>query len=245
MTMIDPGHGGRDPGAVGPTGLQEKSVTLPVSKQVVQLLKDSGIVTNLTRDTDKHFGITISADLSARAIKANQSKSKVFISIHCNSFHDQNANGTETFHHPRDLEGQKLATHIQTRLIPAIKLRDRGVKSENLAVLRETSMPAALVELAFISNPQEEILLKSPDFQKKAAKAIAQGIADYLGVELHDNKIFNDVIQNGSEAATAIEWCKQQGLMKGDEQGNFNPKSPLTREQYAIVEYRKAMKEVK
>ena len=100
------------------------------------------------------------------------------------------ANGTETLIYGRGGEAEKLAAKVQAKVVTALGTRDRGIKVRpELHVLARTKMPAILVELAFISNPQEEKLLADPDRQREAARAIAQGIADYLGVRLRDNPI--------------------------------------------------------
>jgi N-acetylmuramoyl-L-alanine amidase len=175
---IDAGHGGKDPGAVGPTGLQEKVVTLAVSLQVAQILKAAGLAVKLTRTDDSYVVLSQRADIS------NQFGADAFVSVHVNSVDNNKAGGTETYHHTMSAPGKKLAAAIQKRLVSALGLADRGVKKENFAVLRLTEAPAALAELAFISNPTEEALLKKPDFLAKAARAIAEGIADFLGVQL-------------------------------------------------------------
>lgn len=181
--MIDAGHGGRDPGAVGPSGVQEKVVTLVVAKQVTGLL---ALVTEakLTRDGDIALGTNTSSDLTARANMANNWGANCFISIHCNSAADPRAHGTEVYHYPNSTQGAALAQAIHSKLVPALGLTDRGVKQANFAVLRQSRCPAALVELAFISNPTEENLLETPAFQAKAARAIAEGTAQFLGLQL-------------------------------------------------------------
>ena len=138
----------------------------------------------LTRDTDVALGDTISADLSARANIANQSGADIFVSIHCNSADAPSAHGVETHSYPDSVQGKLLVQKLQARLVSALDLTDRGCKESNFAVVRMTNMPAALVEIAFISNTTEEALLANDEFQNKAALAIAQGICDYLGVEL-------------------------------------------------------------
>ena len=178
---IDPGHGGKDPGAVGPAEVQEKVITLAVAKKVADILRQI-MTTILTRDADYALGSSLGGDLSARANKANQTGADVFISIHCNAATDPSAHGTETHCHPKSVRGKTLAGMIQSRLVPALGLTNRGVKESNFAVLRQTQMPAALVELAFVSNPTEEALLESEAFQNKAALAIAQGVCDFLGI---------------------------------------------------------------
>ncbi|AEG59875.1 N-acetylmuramoyl-L-alanine amidase [Desulforamulus ruminis] len=184
IVVIDPGHGGRDSGAVGPKGLQEKAVTLAVAKLVAEVLQGAGIDARLTRESDIALGSTTSADLSARVKAANQAGAEIFVSIHCNSATNNTAGGTETYHYPGSTLGNTLAKAVHTCVIPALGRANRGIKTANFAVLRETDMPACLVEMAFISNPAEEALLGSAAFQETAATAIAQGIANYLGVEL-------------------------------------------------------------
>ncbi len=181
--MIDPGHGGRDPGAAGPSGVQEKVVTLAVAKQVAEILKPVAEV-QLTRDSDIALGADESADLTARSELANGWKANCFVSIHCNSAANQGATGTEVFCYSLKGEGNLLAKAVHDRLIPGLGLSDRGVKEANFAVLRQTKMPACLAELAFISNPKEEVLLKDSGFQQRAARAIAEGVAGYLGLQL-------------------------------------------------------------
>lgn len=183
IVILDPGHGGIDPGAVGPKGLQEKVVTLAVAKQVASILSPV-VDVRLTHDSDIALGSTTSADLSTRARLANQAGADVFVSIHCNSATNRIAGGTEVYHYPSSAQGNLLASTVYSHLLPAVSLSARGVKTANFAVLRETDMPACLVEMAFISNPAEEALLGSAAFQETAATAIAQGIANYLGVEL-------------------------------------------------------------
>ena len=210
---IDPGHGGKDPGAIGPTGVQEKVVNLAVARKVAVLLQPVMTVV-LTRDTDKSLGANVSADLTARANVANQAGADVFVSIHCNSATDPAAHGTETHCYLGSVRGKTLAQMIQKRLVSALGLTDRGVKESNFAVLRQSKMPSALVELAFISNPTEEALLQSEDFQDRTAKAIAQGVCDFLGVELPETT----PNQPGPEQwkLDIIRDAKKAGLIAGD-----------------------------
>lgn len=189
---LDGGHGGRDPGAIGPTGVQEKVITLAVAKLVSSVLQGAGIEVYLTRDTDKHLGDTLTKDLSARAGIANQNKVDVFVSIHCNASNNRLARGCEVY----TTRGKTMADSLAELIIKSLELSLPDLsfrkdftdgdsdKESNFAVLSETDMPAILVELAFITNPTEEALLESVTFQKRASLAIAQGICDYLGVNI-------------------------------------------------------------
>ena len=177
VVCCDPGHSDPDPGAIGPSGVQEKVITLAIALRVADILRPVvDVVMTRTSDTD--------VSLERRAQIANDAGADLFLSIHANAHTDPSANGTETYHYPGSEAGKELAGAIQFDLVTQLKRRDRGVRNANFAVLRETNMPAALAEIAFISNPEEEALLETPAFQAKAAYAIATGIAGYLGIML-------------------------------------------------------------
>ncbi len=180
--VLDPGHGGRDPGAVGPGGTKEKDVTLAVARLLAKYLDPIAEV-KLTRSDDRHLWSNTNADLAERVRIAETWRASYFISLHCNAA-AAGARGVETYAYKPGGEGERLARAIQKELVEATGFPDRGVKFANYYVLRKTSMPAVLVEMGFISNPAEEKLLKDPTWQEKAAKAIATGIANYLGKKL-------------------------------------------------------------
>ncbi len=117
--------------------------------------------------------------LSSICEEANDWGADLFVSIHCNAAEDESANGTETFTYPDDQKGEALAECINNQIVDALNTTDRGVKfGERLAVLRGTLMPAVLVELAFISNTSDAILLR--DNQDDFARAVARGVTDFL-----------------------------------------------------------------
>ena len=176
---IDPGHGGKDPGAIGLSGTYEKNIALAVSKKLAAHLSPACRVV-MTRTDDRRLGTNQKADLSARTTIANREQANLFVSIHCNSAASAGANGIETFALAPGGQGEKLARSIQTELIRETGLTDRGVKFANYRVLRDTAMPAVLVELGFINNPAEEKLLRDPAWQEKAARAIAIGIMSHV-----------------------------------------------------------------
>lgn len=192
--VIDPGHGGGDSGAVGPTGFEEKVANLDIGLRVRDLLAKAGYNTIMTRTTDVSPNspardltgdgrINISDDLQARVNIANSAKADVFISIH-NNASVSSARGTETYYWNgagSDSDSARLARFIQEEVKAETGLYDRGVKNANFYVLRRTDMPAALLEGAFISNPTEEQLLRSPDFRQKVAKGIYKGVSRFMG----------------------------------------------------------------
>lgn len=180
--MWDAGHGGFDPGAVGPRGTEEKDITLAVAKKAAAFL--FGKVNNqFTRTTDKALSNTTERDLEARVRLASLFGANLFISIHCNSAANPSARGVETYALGPGGEGERLAKAVQSRLVSATGLSDRGVKFEQYYVLRKTTMPAILIELAFISNPKEEGYLADEAFQNVCAKAIAEAVKQHLGIK--------------------------------------------------------------
>lgn len=183
VIVLDPGHGGPDPGAIGPGGTQEKTVTLDIAKRVQKLLEAQGAKVIMARSADTDVS------LSARTDIANKNKADIFVSIHINANMDPSIGGTTTYIYSgsgsssettRLQESNKLALTIQAELVKSLGLRNIGIKSANFAVLRTSNMPAVLLELAFISNKDEEKLLKTDSFKNKSAEAIVKGIANYF-----------------------------------------------------------------
>lgn len=173
VVVIDPGHGGVDPGATGPGGLEEKTLNLAIALAMAEFLAGHADVA-FTRQDDSTVALKARTDLS----KAR--KATVFLSLHSNAATSPAANGTETFHFPGSRLGTALAGFVQRRLVAALRRRGRGVKEADFYVLRHTDCPAALAEVLFLTNPQEAILLASRDFQRRAAEALVAGILDYL-----------------------------------------------------------------
>ncbi|MBX6378715.1 MAG: N-acetylmuramoyl-L-alanine amidase, partial [Clostridia bacterium] len=173
LVVIDPGHGGRDVGARGPSGTFEKDVNLAIARALADRLREAGVAVMLTREAD------VEVDLYARPTLAARPGVLAFISVHANAANDSNVQGTETYHYPGSASGRALAESIQRQLV-ALGLPDRGVRAADFVVLRESPVPAALVEVAFLSNPEGERLLTSSAFQGQAAAAIARGVLAYL-----------------------------------------------------------------
>ena len=170
---IDPGHGGKDPGACA-GDVREKDIALYTAFKIGTLLADYELI--YTRFTDVYVS------LSKRARIANAAEADLFVSIHCNSAPNSSANGMEVYvHTSRGADSTRAAHAIYDRLLPASGLKGRGVKANNYAVLRETSMPAVLVELGFISSPGDRAKLTNFAWQDDAAKAIADGIVEAIG----------------------------------------------------------------
>ena len=184
---IDPGHGGSDSGAIGPTGIMEKSVTMRVSRELKRLLEAEGATVILTRTGDtevseKGASATSVEELQARCDVANKAKADIFLSIHADAFTNREVKGTTAYYYAQGTKQSKLlADSVRTALIDAIGTVDRGTQSCNFYVVKHTDMPAILVEISFISNPDEEKMMNSETGIKKIAQGIADGIADYFG----------------------------------------------------------------
>ena len=187
IIVIDPGHGGNDAGAIGPSGVMEKTVTLKVALELEKLLLAEGAEVIMTRRTDVEVAprgrhATDIEELKSRCDIANEAEADIFISIHADSFTNPAARGTTCYYFGEgSSESKELAESVHPALLEQLKTPSRGTKPCNFYVVRNTDMPAILVELAFISNPQEESLLNSKEGVEKAAQGIFDGIEDYFG----------------------------------------------------------------
>lgn len=185
--VLDPGHGGSDSGAIGPTGVMEKSVTLRIANELKRLLVKEGAEVYMTRNADievskKRAKATDIEELQARCDVANEKKADIFVSIHMDSFTSSAARGTTGYYYSLgDKRSRQLADKIRAGIIDQIGTQSRGTQSCNFYVVKHTDMPATLVEVAFISNETEEKLMDSEEGIRKAAQGIADGIADYFG----------------------------------------------------------------
>jgi N-acetylmuramoyl-L-alanine amidase len=216
--VLDPGHGGHDPGALGPGGLPEKELTLDVARRVAALLQeDLGVRVVLTRSRDQFVA------LRERTTLANREKADLFVSIHVNAAPAMTAAGAETYflsseatdnaareaaafeNKVIDLEGgsrgasrdvlrsilwdlaqsdfqqesSRLAGDLQNTLTRALRLPSRGVKQAPFYVLGGAAMPAVLVEIGFITNPQEEARLRDEGYRDRIARSLAAGLGSY------------------------------------------------------------------
>lgn len=172
--VIDPGHGGSDPGAVG-NGLREKDVTLRVSLELQKKLEAAGARVVMTRTTDTFVSVNRRFEI------ANASNGHSFVSIHTNSLSNSQAHGTETFWNRshQHAQSQQLAQVAQKHLIQQLNTRDRGVKEGNFGVVRYTRIPSILVELGFITNPNDANMMKQDKFYDDASEALLQAIIEF------------------------------------------------------------------
>lgn len=175
IIVLDPGHGGSDPGACA-NNLRESAITLSVCNLMKAELERHGFVVKFTRTSDTYLS------LSERAKIANNLGAALFVSNHCNSATAASATGVECYTHPTENGSvDKLSANVSEKIAKVLGLRNRGAKEANFAVLRETKMPAILVENAFISNSSDANLLKNK--QQVFADAIVEAILEYFGIK--------------------------------------------------------------
>jgi len=177
--VIDPGHGGGDPGAIQ-FGMREKDLNLDISLRLEKLLTGAGYNVVMTRTTDTDvtwLGSPDKTELQARADVANTLGAYIFISIHNDSSTNTGMNGTCTFYY-KDID-YELAGIIQKHLASGLGIANRGVKRADFYVLKHTSMSSVLVEVAFMSNSDNAALLATPEFRQKAAEAICDAVLEY------------------------------------------------------------------
>lgn len=186
--ILDPGHGDPDPGALGSMS-READINLSVALTAQKYLKTYGYIPILTRDTNKRiFKDNRTIDLSARANVANRINGDCFVSFHCNAAENRMANGFEIYTTLKQNNSDKLATCIYNEWVKAFPDQRKRVdfrdgdpdKEANFKVIRETRCPSCLIELAFITNPREELFLINAENQDLMGAAIATGIHNFI-----------------------------------------------------------------
>ena len=203
LVVLDPGHGGSDPGAVG-HGLKEKELVLAICKRTsAALRRDYKVEVALTREDNDTF-----VELGDRAEFANDRRATAFVSVHINAAANSAARGFETYRHtgaPADSRAARLQAEVHEAVMEAIRrdgVVDRREKTANFAVLRETAMPAILTETLFISNAADAALLRDDAFLMKVAEAHATGIARALSLPPKESEDVHRVTADGVAIGT-------------------------------------------
>lgn len=173
LIVIDPGHGGIGVGATSVSGLYEKDFTFSLSKKVNEILEKEERI--------QVYIINGYIDYKDRPSFANELNADLYISIHGNIFESPDISGTESYYYN---DNSKLfAESIHNNVVSATSFIDRGVKKEDLFVLRDTDMPSVLLEVGYLTNPEEEQLMFNDEFQYIIAESICNGIKEYLEIE--------------------------------------------------------------
>jgi N-acetylmuramoyl-L-alanine amidase len=172
--VIDPGHGGRDPGAISVTGGYEKNVNLQVALKVAALLRQAGIRVTMTRSDDRY------PELESRADVANRNGADLFVSIHADSAPDSSAQGSTLYVAEAASAGALRAARAIGEAMTAAGVDGRGIRRNDYRVLVRTRCPAVLIELGYLSNYAEATRLQNTAYQDRLATAIASGITRYM-----------------------------------------------------------------
>lgn len=188
LVVIDPGHGGIDPGTVSPfeEGFYEKEVTLDIGFRLKERLEQAGVEVVMTREEDKELDSYWKEDVWARPRIANEVKATFFVSVHVNAFTGKNAhvyNGTEIYHQGKthgEFTSKQIAQIMGEEIDKVTDTKYNGVITEDFGVTRLTEMPAVLVETAYITNPDDHRRLKSEEFRDEMAEGIFNGTIHVL-----------------------------------------------------------------
>ncbi|MCF6139437.1 N-acetylmuramoyl-L-alanine amidase CwlD [Pseudalkalibacillus berkeleyi] len=188
IIVLDAGHGGVDGGAVGKGDIQEKEIALDISLKLRDYLQQAGALVIMTRETDKDLAgegtqrirHRKTEDLLKRTEIVNTSNADMFISIHLNAIPSSRWYGAQVFYNPSIDENEKMAKFIQDQIRSNLENTTRKAKPiNNVYMIRKAEVPGALVEVGFLSNPNERELLKTKLYQTKIAASIYQGIMRY------------------------------------------------------------------
>ena len=174
VVVIDPGHGGVDPGTIGIGGLREIDIVLPISLQVASVLETQGVQVIMTRRED------VTLELQPRVDIAENFNANLFVSIHANAINlsRPDVNGLESYYYSDN--GRRLAAVIHQSMLSATGMRNRGLKRSRFYVLRNTSMPATLLEVGYVTGVEDAPRLADPQWRTLMANAIARGILQYI-----------------------------------------------------------------
>lgn len=192
VIVLDPGHGGPDGGAVSKDGVVEKDVALNIALHLRDYLQEAGALVVMTREKDTDLADADTRGLSRRKVQdlmrrvriIKESGAEIMVSIHLNAIPSPRWKGAQTFYHPESEENKKLASFIQAELIRTLENTDRLPKMNgDVFILRQSPVPAAMVEVGFLSNPEEAARLGDEKYQKKLAAAIYYGILRYSSEE--------------------------------------------------------------
>lgn len=235
--VVDPGHGGKDPGAIGVNGLYEKTVNRDVSLKLKAELERLGYEVLLTADTDIHMS------LPERVAFKEAAQADLFISIHANAHHSSAIQGSMVLYYDRNYPqasypasaemaeltplSKQLATYVAESMAAKAGTYDRGIVPSAVYVARHGTIPSILVETAFLSNPKDAANLASDAFRTQLALGIAEGIQRFL-----PSGSFADI--SGHWAMTAINRMKERGIVHGNN-SRFQPDRSLTRVEFLAM----------
>lgn len=186
IIMVDPGHGGSDPGKVGVHKELEKDLNLQIAQKVKKMLESKGYTVVMTRDADQglYDGDATNkkiSDMKKRVELINKQQPSLVISIHQNSYHESSIKGAQVFYYSHSKEGEKAAKVMQEALLTIDAKNNRQAKAnDTYYLLKKTKVPTIIVECGFLSNGEEAAALVTEEFQQKMAEAVCSGVFEYI-----------------------------------------------------------------
>ncbi len=185
--VIDAGHGGQDPGKVGVNKVEEKVINLQIAKFVKEELEKAGMRVVMTRETDEDLADENASNRNRQSLQrrcelAAKENADCVVSIHQNSYTDVSVKGAQVFYYSSSKEGKHLGEILQKCLVEGVDQNNhrKAKANDNYYLLKKMAAPTVIVECGFLSNPEEEALLATKEYQVKMAKAICEGIVEYL-----------------------------------------------------------------
>lgn len=180
VIVVDPGHGGEDPGKVGINDVLEKDLNLQIAKKVKKLLEEAGIKIVMTRTNDK-VPDAKKEDLNQRVQLINETKPTLALCIHQNSYPDEKIKGAQVFYHTITPEAEDVATIVQEQLRTVDPTNTRQIKeNDTYFMLKNCQVPTIIVECGFLTNPEEAAKLTREEYQDQIAQAICEGVVKWL-----------------------------------------------------------------
>ena len=241
--VIDAGHGGADPGALGLYGLREKDVNLDIAERLNRFLAARGHETVMTRQDDTFYS------LADRVRMTNEAGADLFVSVHANWHTDAKANGSMVLYYDRDYPqdsypasadmirlspaSKSLAALVQRNITAKAGTADKGLLPSAAYVIRMGSIPSILVETAFLSNPNDAAKLNNSATRQQFAEGIAQGIIEYISEHLEEPALFPDM--SGHWAHAAVMNLVEAGIVEGDGNNRFSPDRAITRAEWLTM----------
>ena len=177
IIVLDSGHGGDDPGKIGVNQAKEKDVNLEIARKIKKRLEKKGWEVVMTREKDEMLGNKKIHDMKARVEIINKTMPQAAVSIHQNSYQDEQIRGAQVFYYSHSEEGKRMAEQMQKALLTVDETNTRQAKAnDTYYLLKRTEVPTIIVECGFLSNPEEAAKLTDTKYQKKMADAITKGI---------------------------------------------------------------------
>ena len=172
--VLDAGHGGNDPGTEDGV-IVEKDINLTITKRIAELLKESGATVTMVRETDEYLS------LEERSYAGNQTTADLFLSLHCNSFADDTSiSGLEAYYHKNSQVSKDYAENLTQALKDSNTIYVRNASKQNMQVLRNSAIPAVMVEMGFLTNPEECARLTDPLYQEFLARLLTEKVVGVL-----------------------------------------------------------------